>query len=196
MSRWPAEPPWPPPPALSSILFIDRDGVLVVEKDYLSDPAAVELVPGAAAALGRARAAGYRLIGISNQSGLGRGLFAISDFEAVMTRLDELLRSEGCPLDDFYYCPHAPAAQCDCRKPRLGLLREAAASWAWDPDRSWVIGDKVSDLEFAHRARLRSILVRTGHGHEQQKLLDQKLAVLVADDLPAAVALILAEASR
>ncbi len=198
MSRWCASVEAPPPAvgAPPPVLFLDRDGVLVVEKDYLRDPAAVVLMPGAAAALRRARAAGFRLIGISNQSGLGRGIFTPSQFAAVMHRFAALLREAGCPLDDFYYCPHAPEADCACRKPRTGLLREARERHAWDPARSWVIGDKISDLDLARAAGLRGVLVRTGHGRAQEAKLPPDRGDPVVDDLAAAVDLILAQATR
>jgi D-glycero-D-manno-heptose 1,7-bisphosphate phosphatase len=179
-----------PPP----ILFLDRDGVLVVEKDYLSDPAEVALIAGVPAALRRARRAGFRLVGVSNQSGLGRGRFNLADFAAVMTRFDALLAAAGCPLDGFYYCPHAPAVGCRCRKPQPGLLIEAAADLAWDPARAWMVGDKLSDVDLALDNGLRAVLVRTGYGREQEARLGERRGVTVVDDLAAAVAAILAEA--
>ena len=192
MNRWLSSLPSPPIPAgCVRVLFLDRDGVLLVEKNYLSDPAAVQLVPGAVEALKRARAAGFVLIGISNQSGIGRGLFTMEDFTAVMTRFDEMLHAAGCPLEAFFYCPHAPSEQCSCRKPSPGLLHEAAREVAWDPAGSWVIGDKVSDVELARAAGLRSILVRTGHGREQARRLAEDHDAWVVADLPEAVAMIL-----
>lgn len=175
------------------ILFLDRDGVIVQEKDYLSDPAEVELADGVATALARARRAGWRLIGVSNQSGLGRGRFDTTQFEAVMERLDELMLAAGCPLDAFFYCPHAPDAGCACRKPRLGLLEEAAAVTTWDAARSWMVGDKISDVDFGLAAGLHTALVLTGHGAAQRSDLGDRPGVLVAPDLPAVVAHILQE---
>jgi len=107
-------------------LFLDRDGVVIRDRNYLANPAEVELLPGLAKAMVRARAAGWQLIGVSNQSGLGRGYFSADDFAAVMTRLDDELAEEKAYFDGFFYCPHAPAAECQCRKPRLGMLTEAA----------------------------------------------------------------------
>lgn len=191
--RWPEIAAAASPAASLPTLFVDRDGVLVVERDYLRRPEEVALVPGAAGALRRARAAGYRLVGISNQSGLGRGRFTAGDFAAVMRRLDELLAAEDCPLDAFYYCPHAPEAGCRCRKPAPGLLEEAARSFVWDGARSWVVGDKLSDVDLALEAGLRPILVRTGYGREQERELGSRAGVIVADDLSAAVDRVLAE---
>lgn len=197
MSRWRVS---PPPAVLPGhrvpVLFLDRDGVMIVEKDYLRDPAAVELAPGAAAAMRKARAAGYYLIGISNQSGLGRGLFTMKEFSAVMTRFDRLLQGAGCSLDAFYYCPHAPADRCSCRKPSPGLLQEAAQDLTWDARRSWVIGDKISDVDLADAVGLRAILVCTGHGAVQAAWLGPERGTPAVADLPAAIELILAETPR
>jgi histidinol-phosphate phosphatase family protein len=191
--RWPPDTAPPGTPTAGPVLFLDRDGVIIIEKDYLADAAGVELVPGVPAALRQARAAGYRLVGVSNQSGLGRGRFTSEQFTGVMRRLDALLEAAGCPLDGFFYCPHAPADGCRCRKPKPGLLEEAATSFTYDPTRSWVIGDKVSDVDLALAAGLGAVLVRTGHGRVQEAALADRPA-LVADDLPAAVTAILAEA--
>lgn len=203
MTRWlPAGPPETPPAATAGpahhrppVIFLDRDGVLLVEKDYLSDPADVELTDGVPAALCRARERGYLLIGVSNQSGLGRGRFTAAQFQSVMTRFDELLQAAGCPLDGFYYCPHAPHDGCACRKPAPGLLQEAAADWTWDPERAWVVGDKVSDVDLALHSGMRAVLVLTGHGAQQAPKLGERRGVFVVQDLPAAVERILAEAS-
>lgn len=191
MSRWPAPPPQTPDPAPRPTLFLDRDGVMVVEKDYLRDPDDVELEAGVAAALVRARQAGYRLVGVSNQSGLGRGRFSAPQFAAVMERFTALLVAAGSPLDAFYFCPHAPDAGCACRKPRPGLLDEAAVEFRWDPADSWVIGDKASDLGLARAGGMRGILVRTGHGRQEEARLGPHPDAPVVDDLAAAIALIL-----
>jgi D-glycero-D-manno-heptose 1,7-bisphosphate phosphatase len=190
VSRWPAA-PLPPPGAPASALFLDRDGVVILEKDYLRDAGQVELFPGVTDALRRARDAGFLLVGVSNQSGLGSGRFTLADFDAVMGRLDALLRAADVPLDAFFYCPHAPKAGCACRKPAPGLLEEAARHLAWDPARSWVIGDKISDVDLALGAGLRACLVRTGYGSQQERRLGERAPVLVADDLLAAVTAIL-----
>jgi D-glycero-D-manno-heptose 1,7-bisphosphate phosphatase len=196
MSRWIGACRATSPPTGGPALFLDRDGVLIVEKDYLCDPDEVQLVPGVPEALRRAREAGYLLVGVSNQSGLGRGRFTAEQFTAVMHRLDDLLAAAGAPLDDFYYCPHAPVDGCRCRKPLPGLLEEAARHHAWDGSRSWMVGDKLSDVDLALGAGLRPALVRTGYGDEQAGRLGDRGGVLVADDLPAVVAAIVGEDLR
>lgn len=185
-----------PAPREGPALFIDRDGVVIVDRDYLADPAGVELLPGVPAALRAAGAAGYALVGISNQSGLGRGRFGQAELAAVMERVDRVLADAGAGLDAMYYCPHAPQDGCRCRKPGPGLLEEASAAFQWDAARSWVIGDKASDVELGRRQGLGAVLVATGHGAGQRALVaaarpgDER--VLFAADLAAAVAAILA----
>ena len=192
---------WRCPPAGSlrsgPALFLDRDGVVIVDKDYLADPDGVQLVPGTAGAMARAAAAGYLLIGLSNQSGLGRGRFGPEALAAVMTRVDEELARHGAAFDAMYYCPHAPEDACRCRKPGPGLLEEAAASFRWEAARSWVIGDKASDVELGRRHGLGAILVGTGYGAaEAAKVAAFRPGdprVRLAADLEAAVAMILDE---
>ena len=180
----------------SAVLFLDRDGVVIVDQDYLSNPAEVILLPGAAATIKLAHEVGLIVIGVSNQSGLGRGLFAETDFAKVMTRLDSLLAEQGAFFDGFYYCPHGPDDDCNCRKPRTGLLDEAAQNLTWDPAVSWVVGDKESDVALARRGELGGVLVSTGYGQEQLAAVQRKYAgdewVLHAADLPAALQMILA----
>lgn len=179
------------------VLFLDRDGVVVVDKHYLSDPREVELTSGAAEAMGRAREAGFLLVGLSNQSGLGRGKFTTGDLDAVMSRLDELLAAEGVAFDAFHYCPHAPADGCQCRKPATGLLDEAGAMIRWDAGRSWMVGDKADDVGLAVAADLGAVLVRTGYGAGQEadvrRRWPDRPRLEFADDLAAAISLILAE---
>ena len=186
-----------PPSALDHngcALFLDRDGVVIADRDYLSDPDQVVLLPGVAETMMAAAAAGYLLIGVSNQSGLGRGHFTPEDLERVMVRMDRLLENAGTGFDGFFYCPHAPADGCECRKPAAGLFEEAARSCRWEPGGSWVVGDKSSDVAFGRNRGLGSVLVRTGYGAEQEEEVLRIWAddpqVLIADDLAAAFAAI------
>jgi len=178
------------PPAL----FLDRDGVVIVDRGYLGDPDQVKLLPGVAETMVRARKAGYLLIGVSNQSGLGRGLFSRDDLERVMIRQDALLREAGARFDGFYYCPHAPGEGCRCRKPGPGMFEEAAATCRWDPARSWVVGDKASDVAFARDNGLGAVLVLTGYGADQQDDVRRRWPddprVKVASDLTEAFAVL------
>lgn len=171
-------------------LFLDRDGVVIIDRGYIGDPAQVELIPGAAATMKAARSAGYLLIGVSNQSGLGRGLFTAEDLNLVMARVVELLAAEGAAFDGFHYCPHAPNDFCRCRKPAPGLLDEAAKSCRWDRGRSWVVGDKASDVAFGRDNGLGAVLVRTGYGAGQEEEVRRRWKddpeVMVVADLAAA----------
>jgi D-glycero-D-manno-heptose 1,7-bisphosphate phosphatase len=170
---------------------LDRDGVVIQERHYLSNPELVTLIPGSVDAMREAKDHGYWLVGVTNQSGIGRGKFTMADFEAVQKRVDQLLGEAGIRFDAFFYCPHAPEDNCDCRKPKPGLLEEAARWLPWDPQKSWVVGDKLSDLELARRAGLNGILVTTGYGHEQAALLPADDPFTVVADLAAAVRFIL-----
>ncbi len=174
------------------ILFLDRDGVIIEDAQYIRDPERVRLLPGAAEALRRARAAGWRIVGLSNQSGIGRGLYGEADFAAVQRRVDAELERAGAGLDALYYCPHAPEAGCRCRKPGLGLLEEAAGRFVWSAAASWLVGDKASDVALALTAGLRACLVLTGEGARQAALLPPGAPVVVVDDLAAAVTRLLA----
>lgn len=145
-------------------IFLDRDGTIIVERRYLSDPAGVVLEEGAGEGLRLLQAQGWPLVVISNQSGVGRGYFPESAVHAVNARLAELLMAEGVTIAGWYHCPHAPDAGCDCRKPADGMVRRAAAELGLDPGRSFVIGDKRSDLELAERIGATGVLVATGYG--------------------------------
>jgi histidinol-phosphate phosphatase family protein len=135
-------------------LFLDRDDTLMVNCPYLSDPSRVALFAGAVEGLRRFREAGWRLIVVSNQSGLARGYFTREQLSAVTDRLAELLAAGGVVLDAIYYCPHGPDDGCDCRKPRLGMIEAACRDFAIDLAKSWMVGDKAADLELAQNAHL------------------------------------------
>ena len=164
-------------------VFLDRDGTVIAEKHYLRDPAGVELLPGAAAGLRRLRDLGYRLVILTNQSGVGRGYFRQEDVDAVHARLGALLADEGVRLDGIYCCPHRPKDRCACRKPATGLVERACAELGLDPRTSIMIGDKASDIELGARCGMKTILVQTGYGAGETCAPDA-----VAADLAAAAA--------
>lgn len=143
-------------------VLLDRDGTLIVEKNYLADPAGVELERGVVEGLTQLQRAGYRLVVVTNQSGIGRGYFTLSDAEAVNARVAQVLAVQGVTIDGWYICPHRPDADCDCRKPRPGLALAAAEDLSLDLARSWVIGDKPSDVELAAAFGGRGLLVNPG----------------------------------
>lgn len=167
-------------------VFLDRDGTLIVERGYLADPEGVELLPGAAAALRRLATAGYRLVVVTNQSGIARGLYTLAEFHAVQRRVEERFAAEGVRFDGVYFCPHHPdvTGACACRKPGPELYLRAARELGIDLARSVYVGDKLSDVLPALELGGAGILVRTGYGAEHAA--DAPPEIAVADDLAAA----------
>ena len=127
--------------------FVDRDGTLIEDPGYIADPDKVRLIAGAADALRRFEAAGYTLVLVTNQSGIGRGLYTWTDYDAVAARLRSVLADEGVTLDAELACAHAPEENCEWRKPAPGMLLEAVRRLDLDLTRSLVAGDKLSDLQ-------------------------------------------------
>lgn len=188
-------------------VFLDRDGVINEEVEYLHEPDRVVLVAGAAAAIAALGAAGLAVVVTTNQSGIARGKYTEAELDAVTARIAELLAASGARLDATYFCPHHPEAgvgayrrACRCRKPGPGMLEQAAAELGLDLARSALIGDKASDLEAARAAGCAAILVRTGYGaREEAQLLAEgraHLADAVFDSLAAAVPWIVAHLAR
>jgi histidinol-phosphate phosphatase family protein len=177
-------------PARRAALFVDRDGTLVREIGYLSSPDDVELLPGVARALRTAREAGLPVIVISNQSGVGRGLFTLERVYAAMARLRERLRVEGVEPDAIYFCPHRPEDGCRCRKPNPELLERAAEDQGLSLRDSVMVGDKRIDAATGQNAGGRGVLVRTGYGGDEQPDPDtvaERPPDAVCDDLASAV---------
>ena len=166
--------------------FLDRDGTIVIERHYLADPDLVELVPGAALAMKLLGDAGFKLVIVTNQSGIARGLYSESDFEAVQRRLLDLLGAEGVRVDAVYHCPHHPelTGPCDCRKPGPGMYRWAARDLGVDVQASAYVGDRMKDVEPARVFGGMGILVRTGHGADEAELAPE--GTLIVSDLRAA----------
>lgn len=152
-------------------VFLDRDGTLIEERHYLGDPAGVALYPWTLPALRLLRELPLALVLVSNQSGLARGFFDAAALAAVQARLVALLAAGGIVLDGLYVCPHCPEGSvaayrrdCECRKPRPGLLMQAARDLELSLPGSWVVGDKPEDLALAAGAGLRGVLVLSGQG--------------------------------
>jgi len=171
--------------AKSRAVFIDRDGTIMHDADYCSDPKQVQILEGAAAALSRLKKAGYKIIVITNQSGIGRGFFTEKQYRAVEA---EVARQLGDNLvDATYFCPDPPGQPSKCRKPAPGMVLQAARDHDVDLGRSFLIGDKEIDVECAHNAGVRAIRVRTGF----DKMTDGSCADWVAENLPAGAEIIL-----
>lgn len=149
---------------MNRAVFLDRDGTIIVDKGYLAEPAGIEFIPGAIGALRLLSRRGITLVVVSNQSGVGRGLFETRELEDVDSRFKALLLKNGVELAGTYYCVHADNAGCGCRKPEPALALLAAAQHDIDPGRSYVVGDKTSDVMLARNLGCGSILVMTGMG--------------------------------
>lgn len=148
-------------------VFLDRDGTINVDTGYLSDPEELVLLAGSVEGIKKLNDRGVKVIVITNQSGVGRGYFGEEAVAKVNARLSELLALEGARVDAVYYCPHRPDEECTCRKPRNGLLLKAAEEHGVDLSRSFMVGDKASDVELARSCKARGVLVLTGDGMEE-----------------------------
>ena len=156
---------------LSAVLF-DRDGTVIFDRHYLSDPAGVELIPGTGEALARLGRAGIASYLVSNQSGIGRGYFPESAWYACQERLDELLAQKGAKLEDTRFCPHAPEVSCSCRKPGTGMWESLREAHGLDASACAMVGDKPEDLRFGINAGLAAaVLVLTGKGMKSAEKL-------------------------
>lgn len=180
-------------------VFLDRDGTINVEKDYLIDLAEFEFIPGVPAALKQLQDAGYLLVVVSNQSGVARGFFSEEQVDKLHGYMIDLLSEVGVSLAGIYICPHHPTAglgkyllDCDCRKGNPGMLLQAAKELAIDLQKSYMIGDKDADIQAGQGAGCKTVLVRTGYGQKYARAAMHYDAAVVAD-LPSAARLILSE---
>ncbi len=160
-------------------VFLDRDGTMIEDVGYLDDPEGIAIYAEAIEAVQNLREHGWKIVVVTNQSGVARGLFDEGTLERIHDQLREAFLHQGAPIDAILTCPHHPEANvlryrrhCTCRKPQPGLLRRAAQSMEIDLARSYMIGDKLSDVEAGHRASCRSILVLTGVGQESVSALE------------------------
>jgi D-glycero-D-manno-heptose 1,7-bisphosphate phosphatase len=171
--------------ALLPAVFMDRDGTIMEDTHYCCNPKDVRIFPGVTEALRRVKSGGFKLIVITNQSGIGRGLFTLDQYCAVEA---ELLRQLGGGLiDATYYCPDVPGQPSNCRKPAPGMVVQARRDHQIDLSRSFLVGDKEIDVECAHNAGVRAIRVRTGIERD----ITETAADWIADDLPGAVEIIM-----
>lgn len=176
-------------------IFLDRDGTVIAERHYLKDPALVELLPGAAEALRRLQEAGYLLFFVTNQSGIGRGYFTLHDALRVQARVEELLAAHGVRLTHTFLAPEAPDQPSRGRKPSPAFLWDARDQFGVDLARSYLVGDKLIDLECGWNAGVRrSLLVCTGYGRDTLAQAAERLReAVVVPDLAAAADWILAQ---
>ncbi len=167
-------------------VFLDKDGTLIDDVPYNVDPNRMRLAPGSRSGLRRLHERGFRLVVVSNQSGVARGYFTEDALREVEERLRDLLRTFGVPLAGFYYCPHDPlgrvkryATACTCRKPRPGLLQRAARDGHFDLTHSWCVGDILDDIEAGCAAHCRTVLIDNGNETKWQ-LSDQRVPDYIA----------------
>jgi D-glycero-D-manno-heptose 1,7-bisphosphate phosphatase len=180
---------------MNGAVFVDRDGTLIREAEYLSRVEGVVILPGAGAALTRLQDAGFKLFIVSNQSGVGRGYFTMAEVEAVHRHLVGEFAREGVRFEKIYVAPEAPDQPSRGRKPSPQFLFDARDEFGVDLSRSYMIGDKLIDLECGWNAGVRrSLLVRTGYGVELERQARESLSrATVVDDLTAAAAWILGD---
>jgi heptosyltransferase-2 len=149
-----------PHAALAGVtVFLDRDGTLNHDPGYVKSAAELRLLPGVVAALARLKAAGARLVVVTNQSGIGRGFLTLKDLEAIHARLQGILEQEDAALDAIYFCPHHPNDGCRCRKPGTAMVERAVSELQVDLTRSYVVGDHARDMQLARSVGAKAILV-------------------------------------
>ena len=180
-------------------VFLDRDGTIAHEVGYVNHPDRFRVYAFAPLAVRLLNESGFRVFVVTNQSGVARGYFTQDLLDEVHRRLQESIARGGGRLSAIYACPHLPNAgeSCDCRKPLPGMLHHAARDHAVDLSRSWVVGDMITDVEMAHAAGARGILLRTGYGHGQITYQRSRWRVepdVICDNLLDAARRIIAEA--
>jgi D-glycero-D-manno-heptose 1,7-bisphosphate phosphatase len=185
-------------------VFLDRDGTINDDVGYLTDLATLHIYPYAADAIRLLRRAGFAIIVVTNQGGIARGLMTEAFVLETHRRMADRLERAGAMIDDWFYCPHHPesvvpglSAPCACRKPGVAMPLEAAARHALDLQQSWVIGDHWRDVQMGHAVGMRAVLLRTGHGLDQEatRAADQRVEA-ICDNLMAATAFVLREGLR
>ena len=170
-------------------VFLDRDGTVNVEENFISSPDQLQLIPRAGSAIRELNNLGTRVFIITNQSGVARGYFSEAVVHDVHAALRNLLKKENAFVDDFFYCPHLPGAaderynvECDCRKPKPGMLLQAQKKYSVDLRRSYVVGDRCIDVAAGKAAGTRTVMVATGYG-AKDILNCRNQPDLFADDL-------------
>jgi histidinol-phosphate phosphatase family protein len=174
-------------------VFIDRDGTLIHERHYLRRVKDICLFADAVASIKKLKCAGYKVVMVTNQSGIGRGYLTEKKLLEIHAHLEKRLAAAGASLDGVYYCPHHPDAACGCRKPKLGMVEAARKRFSIDLKRSFTIGDHAGDVKLGQAMGGSGIFVMTGHGREEFPKLAAKGAKpdFVAKNLSSAVRYIL-----
>jgi D-glycero-D-manno-heptose 1,7-bisphosphate phosphatase len=179
--------------ARASLVLLDRDGVINEDSgEFIKSVAEWRPIPGSLEAIAALTRAGLRVAVVTNQSGVGRGLFSEQTLDAIHTHMNAAVRDAGGQLSGVYYCPHHPYANCDCRKPKTALLRRLERDLGVSLEDVPFVGDRMSDVGAADAVGARAILVRTGTGAATARALGAR-RIEVFDDLAAAARAILAE---
>jgi histidinol-phosphate phosphatase family protein len=174
------------------VVFIDRDGTIIQQVDVLTKPSEVKLLPGAAEAIADLNRRGYLVIAVTNQPIIEKGLLSMEGLEAIHRALRDNLASFGAELDGIYTCPHKYRAegQCTCRKPGIGLIKQAEAQFSIDREKSWFIGDRLRDVQTGKNAGMKTILVPTGGESKDDEFFPDAKPDYTAKNLLSAVALV------
>jgi len=155
---------------MNKAIFLDRDGVINIEKNYLYKIKDFEFIAGAKDAMKRLNEDGFLLIVVTNQSGIERGYYSIDDFNKLNNWMIKTLKSENIEIKKTFFCPHTPQTECQCRKPKPKMIQDATKEFDIDLKNSWLIGDKESDIEAAINAGItNTIIVRSGHQIDEKK---------------------------
>jgi len=186
-------------PKKNKAVFLDRDGTIIEDTGYISTPAQIKFIPGSIAAIKKLNQAGYKVIVITNQSGVARGLFSEDMLQTIDKVVHRQILNGHAQVDGFYYCPHHPEhgvypykQKCDCRKPEIGLIKKAVKEHQIELDGSWLVGDHSCDIAAGQKAGVQTVFVLTGHGAKERENLPAKPGHTAAD-LAAAVKYILGE---
>jgi D-glycero-D-manno-heptose 1,7-bisphosphate phosphatase len=146
-------------------IFLDRDGTIIVDKNYLNDPNQVEFLPQAVEALKELQTMGYKLIVVTNQSGIARGIVSEENLHKIHRRINEFLLPQGITIDAYYFSPHAADSDHPTRKPNPGMIEQAIKDHKVNRAKSWMIGDRMSDVQAGHNAKMRTVLLSTAQAN-------------------------------